>query len=71
MQGLGWRDYVLIKYDYAQDKRWIQNLVDTGKAFPPDKQRPRVFEQFLWTSLLRTGLRLAILNYHRTPDISP
>ena len=54
--------YILIKYDYTQDKRWIQiSVTDTGKGIPADKQA-QVFERFnkLDEFAQGTGLGLAI-----------
>ena len=52
----------MIKYDYTQDKRWIQiSVTDTGKGIPADKQA-QVFERFnkLDEFAQGTGLGLAI-----------
>lgn len=56
------RGYILIKYNYTTDEKWIQiSVTDTGKGIPADKQA-QVFERFskLDEFAQGTGLGLAI-----------
>ena len=60
----------MIKYDYTQDKRWIQiSVTDTGKGIPADKQA-QVFERFnkLDEFAQGTGLGLAICQIIRSEE---